>query len=123
MIDWVLVPLMTQKEEELISELRDAGKIVLLFVIDEKLKMEPASAVSEKIKEAETYLEKIKSEIKREKPNAVLSDYLEWGKWDEKINSIAKIEAIKTILAKKNEEIELIAPKLKASGFELKLVE
>ena len=123
MIDWVLIPLMTQKEEELISELRDAGKIVLLFVIDEKLKQEPASAVSEKIKQAEAYLEKIKSEIERRKQNALISDYLEWGKWDEKINSIAKIEAVKTILAKKNDEIELIAPKLKASGFEIKLVE
>ena len=123
MVEWVLIPLMTRKEEEIISKLENAGKIILLFVIDEKLKQESASIVSSKIKEAEDYLEKIKIEVEKTKPNAVVADYFEWGNWDEKITSIAKIEAVKTILAKKNEEIELIKPKLEASGFEVKLVD
>jgi len=123
MFEWVLVPLMTQEEEKLINEIKDSGKIILLFVIDEKLKQEPASVVSEKIKQAENYLEKIKKEIEKIKPEALVNDYLEWGRWDEKITSIAKIEAVKNILIKKNEQAELIIPKLKASGLEITVIE
>ncbi len=123
MLDWVLIPLMTGEEDELVLKLKDAGKIILLFVIDEKLKQKPALEVQDEIKKAEEYLEKIKKEVEKTKPNALVDDYLEWGKWDEKITSIAKIEAVKTILAKKNDEIELIAPKLKASGLEVELMD
>lgn len=122
MFEWVLVPLMTQEEEKLINEIKDSGKIILLFVIDEKLKQEPASVVSEKIKQAESYLEKIKKEIEKIKPEALVNDYLEWGRWDEKITSIAKIEAVKNILIKKNEQAELITPKLKANGLRITVI-
>ena len=118
MINWALIPLITQEEETLINEINNSGKIILLFVIDEKLKQEPASVVSEKIKQAEAYLEKIKSMLETANPDSEIKDYLEWGNWDEKIISIAKIEAIKNILIKKSDEAELIIPKLKASGLE-----
>ena len=122
MENWYLVPLLTGREDELIEIMKEAGKVVLLFVADDKLKEVPAAFAGSRIRSAETQIEKIKNELHKIRSDILITDYIEWGSWDEKIISIAKIEAVDTILIKSCEQADLLVPKIKAAMLKAEII-
>lgn len=119
---WYLVPLLTGREDELIDVMKEAGKVVLLFVADDKLKEVPAAFAGSRIRSAETRIEKIKDELHKIRSDIMVTDYIEWGSWDEKIISIAKIESVDTILIKSCEQADLLVPKIKAAMLKAEII-
>jgi len=93
-MEWVLVPILTGKEIELLDQLDKASKTVLVYVVDEgDLEKYPASAIGTKIKEAEQLMETMKSKLVGE-----VKDYVEWGRWVEKVKAIAELEQVDKII-------------------------
>ena len=118
---WYLVPLLTGREIELIETMGEAGKVILLFVADEKLQEVPAAFAGSRIRSAEDQIEKIKDALHKIRSDIMVTDYIEWGNWDEKIINTSKLEAIDTILIKNCEQADLLVPKIKAAMLKVEI--
>ena len=120
-LESVLVPILTGKEHEdfFIEKIKDYGKIVLLFVVDEKLREVPAGFVGSRIKSAENEIEKVKFELPK---TVLIKDYVEWGSWPEKVENTARLEECGKIVMARCKEAEQMRPFLKSVGLSFEVV-
>lgn len=112
----VLVPILTEKECELefldnIADKDSVSKVVLLFVVDREAYGDlPAADVGSKIKTVEEIFEKVKNYM----PKGIeVVDYIEWGKWLEKIDAVSKRDGLDEVFLVEGKKHEALVNELK----------
>lgn len=117
---WILVPILTEKEHEddFLKGLGDAQRVVLVFVIDKENLDVPAGVVGGKIKGAETTM----SGIKKKLHGLEFKEYVEWGSWLQKIESIARLERVDEVVMVSTPASQALAEQLGQHGVKARVV-
>jgi hypothetical protein len=117
---WVMVPILTEKESEegFVGQVRGAQRIVLLFVVDQENMDAPAGVVGSKIKRAESTMR----ELKKKLVDTEFREYVEWGKWLQKIENIAKLEKVDEIVMIHGDLADELAPVLREREIKVRIV-
>ena len=115
-----VVPLMTLEEADgdFPKTLFEYNKIILLYVIDQQSTDVPAGLMGGGIKKAEKIMDALKSRL----THGRVKDYVEWGKWDEKVYNYSKMESADDIVLKKSAHTTRFSKKLEEKGLKVRLV-
>jgi hypothetical protein len=116
----ILVPILTEKEldQRFLDDLGRVEKLVLVFVVDQTAMDVPAGLAGGKIKNAE----KIMGDLKKRYKKALVTEYIEWGSWPEKLRNIALLERAQQIVAVNCQLGRELSRKMKDQKIDMRLV-